>query len=116
MAHREYRQGRAGADELIQILWGDCRGITARAVRGAIGDAIGFFELVYPPDRTDQAVDFGNPKVLKSLTDLWKRVFRSKLISPEFCFSSRAELGLFNLLHRLRARVRTTATLERVLT
>jgi hypothetical protein len=38
---------------------------------------------------------------------------RHKTVNPEFAFYARAEMGLYNLLHLLRAKVDTSAILEK---
>lgn len=38
---------------------------------------------------------------------------RNKTVNPEFAFYARAEMGLYNLLHLLRARIDTTAILAK---
>ncbi len=40
------------------------------------------------------------------------RALRDKITNPEFAFISRTELGLYSLLHQLRARVNTRGVLE----
>ena len=59
-------------------------------------------------------VDFGKPKLLETLGRTMRRAVRHKLGNPEFAFTSRTELGLYSLLHELRARVDTRAIAERV--
>jgi hypothetical protein len=54
-------------------------------------------------------VDFGDGKVLEKLTRLSHDVMRNKLVNPDWIFSSRAEIGLYNVLHLLRAKINTTA-------
>jgi hypothetical protein len=38
---------------------------------------------------------------------------RNKTVNPEFAFYARAEMGLYNLLHLLRAKIDTSAILEK---
>jgi hypothetical protein len=59
-------------------------------------------------------VDFGDPKIMLTLVGLWKECLRNKFVCPDLIFASRAEMGLYNLLHRLRAKVDTTAILQEV--
>lgn len=59
-------------------------------------------------------VGFGETKLLTTLTTLWKQFLSQKVVNPELIFASRAELGLYNLLHRLGAKVDTTVILNKV--
>ena len=60
-------------------------------------------------------VDFGKTKHIDTLTALWKAFLRNKLVNPELIFASRAELGLYKLLHRLDVKLNTTEIMEKVL-
>ena len=63
---------------------------------------------VFPPsDANGSLVDFGQPVLLNTLFRIWRKALRDKLTNPEFAFITRAELGLYNLLHHLDARVNT---------
>ena len=59
-------------------------------------------------------VDFGDPKVLTKLTAMFRKSIQNKITNPEFAFTSRAELGLDNLLHRLQAKIHTGRIKERI--
>ena len=58
-------------------------------------------------------VDFSSDKLLKTMFRIWNDCLRSKTVNPEFAFYSRAEMGLYNLLHMLRARMDTSAVVEK---
>jgi predicted unusual protein kinase regulating ubiquinone biosynthesis (AarF/ABC1/UbiB family) len=76
-----------------------------------------FYRKVYPPDpRNDHRVfDFGNRAFLRQYMRESGKVFRTKGALPEYIFLVRAELGLYTTLHRLRARVHTSAIVRKYL-
>ncbi len=62
----------------------------------------------------DPVTDFGKGEALKVLGGALKKSLRDKLANSEFAFVSRAELGLYSLLHRLNSKVNITTTWQRV--
>ena len=68
--------------------------------------------LLYPEDNPE--VDFGKPDVLKVLAEAMRRAVQDKSSNPEFAFITRADLGIFSLLHRLGARVKVRGVWTRV--
>lgn len=71
--------------------------------------------ILYPEGHGVQPeVEFGKPDVLKVLTAAMKTAVQDKACNPEFAFLTRADLGLFSLLHRLGARVKVRQVWERV--
>lgn len=73
-----------------------------------------YLQYVMPTKGQKEPIDFGQPTVLESLTVLWEKVLKTCPPNPEVFFLCRQELGLFNVLHRLGARVATTAVTARV--
>lgn len=72
-------------------------------------------ELLYPRRKSgDQMVDFGEAKLLATLARCLRIALRDKLTNPEFAFISRADLGIYSLLHQLRARVTPAEIWRRV--
>jgi hypothetical protein len=72
-------------------------------------------DVLFPEaDGAGREVDFGKPKLLETLGRSLRRAVRHKMANPEFAFTSRTELGLYSLLHELRARVDTRAICEQV--
>ncbi len=55
------------------------------------------------PEGDQSVVNFGNASMLKALGRAMGATVRDKLANPEFAFISRADLGLYSLLHQLRA-------------
>jgi hypothetical protein len=64
-------------------------------------------DLLYPIPEEERLVDFGRPNLLNTLGGLLTKAVRNKLTNPEFAFLSRADLGIYSLLHQLGARVNT---------
>ena len=76
-----------------------------------------FYGRVYPPDleREGEPVDFADGAVIKAFMRESQNLTRAKATLPEYVFLGRAESGLYNTLHRLKARVRTSAIVRRYL-
>jgi hypothetical protein len=56
-------------------------------------------------------VDFGNPNLLRKIVHLWAESIKSEAVNQEFAFYGRAEMGLYNVLHHLRAQIDTAQVL-----
>jgi len=68
-----------------------------------------FYRKVYPPGvEGEQPFDFGDPKFLQDFLSESTNLFRTKGILTELIFMGRAEMGLYQTLHRLQARVHTS--------
>ncbi|HSU56912.1 MAG TPA: AarF/UbiB family protein, partial [Candidatus Dormibacteraeota bacterium] len=52
-----------------------------------------------------EPTDFGDVKIFQEMSRLYKLFLSSKFLPPEFLFYSRAEMGLYLMLHRLGARI-----------
>jgi len=79
--------------------------------------SINFYGKVYPPDESQDALpfDFGNRSFLASYMSEIANLTQSKVALPEYVILARAELGLYQTLHRLRARVTTSRIVRRYL-
>jgi len=77
-----------------------------------------FYGTVYPPDveRDDDRVDFSDADIIKLYVRESQNLMRAKATLPEYVFLGRTESGVYNTLHRLKARVRTSAIVRRCLT
>jgi hypothetical protein len=82
--------------------------------RGSLKAFIEYFQPLMPPKSQTEPVDFGQTAVLECMTDLWDKVLRTCSPNPEVFFLCREELGLFNVLYRLGAKVPTAEITERV--
>jgi len=101
---RTWRQGDKEAARVLRLVFGP-RIPYARA-RKMLPTLEVMTSVLYPEGKdADPLVDFGKAQSLKVLAKTLKQALRDKVTNPEFAFISRAELGLFSLLHQLNARV-----------
>ena len=81
-----------------------------RVAKRVLEDAIDLYVMLFPSSSgTRNIVDFSDGSVLKKCAEIGNRNFRDKLMYPEFVFTSRAEMGLYNVLHLLGAKLDLTA-------
>jgi predicted unusual protein kinase regulating ubiquinone biosynthesis (AarF/ABC1/UbiB family) len=86
------------------------------ARRALISFADNFYRKVYPPEpEKQQLFDFGDAAFLQDYLRESKNLFRTKGVLTEFIFMGRAEMGLYQTLHRLRARVPTSQIVRKYL-
>ena len=77
--------------------------------RSLIKFAENFYRKVYPPDpKKDYRFDFGNREFLNDYLSESKNLFRTKGMLADLIFMARAEMGLYQTLHRLKAQVPTS--------
>ncbi|HSQ03318.1 MAG TPA: AarF/ABC1/UbiB kinase family protein, partial [Burkholderiales bacterium] len=83
--------------------------ITGGARRTLIRFAEHFYRRVFPPEpeRDNERFDFGDAAFLREYLQASQELVKSRGILPEYIFLARAEIGLYQTLHRLRARVAT---------
>jgi predicted unusual protein kinase regulating ubiquinone biosynthesis (AarF/ABC1/UbiB family) len=76
-----------------------------------------FYRKVYPPEmeREEDPFDFGDVAFLQDYLRESKNLFATKGLMREFIFMGRAEMGLYQTLHRLKARVRTSLIVRKYL-
>ncbi len=69
-----------------------------------------FYRRVYPPDGADADApfDFGNAAIVQEYMNEARNLVRSKVVMPEYTLLARSEMGLYHILHRLKARVHTS--------
>jgi hypothetical protein len=74
-----------------------------------------FYGRVYPPEpeRDADAIDFREPDLIRQYIRQCNAVTKTKGILPEYVFFARAEIGLYNTLHKLRSRVPMSAIVRR---
>src|SRR5438105_6926024 len=86
------------------------------ARRALIRFADNFYRKVYPPKPDkDQLFDFSDAIFLRDFLRESKNLFRTKGVITEFIFMALAEMGLYQTLHRLRARVHTSDIVRKYL-
>jgi aarF domain-containing kinase len=82
----------------------------AEAKRALVGFAERFYGRFYPwePEAEEVPIDFGEEGVMREYMRETMTLSRAQAALPEYVFLARAETGLYQTLHRLRARVRTS--------
>ena len=77
-----------------------------------------FYRRVFPPEveRDGDRFDFGDTEFLREYLRGSQELFKSRGTLPEYIFLVRAEIGLYQTLHRLKARVHTSRIVRRYLT
>ena len=109
---KSWNQGKAEAEHVIRLIWGKQKPVKqARDLLSSLEKSV---DILFPMKTGDAAVvDFGKAELLKAYGHNLRQVLRHKLINPEFAFLSRAELGLYGLLHQIGARVNAREVWER---
>ena len=67
-----------------------------------------FYRTVYSPEADAPAFDFSDAGILRVCMEESAKLIRAKGVRPEYVFLGRAEMGLYQTLHRLGSRVRTS--------
>lgn len=84
--------------------------------RALVKFASNFYRNVYPPDpKKDYRFDFGNREFLNAYLSESKNLFRTKGMLADLIFMARAEMGLYQTLHRLKAQVPTSQIVRKYL-
>jgi predicted unusual protein kinase regulating ubiquinone biosynthesis (AarF/ABC1/UbiB family) len=84
--------------------------------RALVAFAENFYRKVYPPDvKHHEPFDFGDPQFLNDFLAASKDLFRAKGVLSELIFLVRAEMGMYQTLHRLKAKVHTSAIVRKYL-
>src|SRR2546430_983900 len=84
--------------------------------RALIFFAENFYRKVYPPQaEQEKAFDFGDTSFLQDYLRESKNLLRAKGLLTEYIFMGRAEMGLYQTLHRLKARVPTSDIVRKYL-
>jgi hypothetical protein len=90
--------------------------VASAATSILIGFADNFYRKVYPPEPAQQQLfDFGDAAFLQDYLRESKNLFRTHGVLTEFIFMARGEMGLYQTLHRLRARVPTSLIVRKYL-
>ena len=109
-----HRESEERIREMARVILGPSARRRSARVPRVLRDFIRYYEMIYPLPGAKPIVDFGDDAIFKALARNLRGAMRSKLSSPEFAFSARAEMGLLSLLHQLGARVSTREIWERV--
>ena len=114
MADSRWEGNESGFADALQTIFGgrlDLEDPKSRPVLQAFEE---FFEHTMPPRDKRRPVDFGEAIVLDRMLNLWDKSLRAAVPNPELFFFCRAELGLFNTLNRLGAKIVTTDVARRI--
>jgi predicted unusual protein kinase regulating ubiquinone biosynthesis (AarF/ABC1/UbiB family) len=109
---RTWRQGEKQAEKLLALVFGP--GVPFRRAKKMIPTLEVMADVLFPERDPSAPVDFGKGDSLTMLGRALKVALRDKLTNPEFAFVSRAELGLYSLLHRLDAKLNVREVWQRV--
>lgn len=103
---RSWRESEKATQHVLRLVFGES--VPYQRARKMLPMLEEMAEILHPLG--DQSVvNFGNAKMLHALGRAMGATLRDKLANPEFAFISRADLGLYSLLHQLRARVNCKA-------
>jgi predicted unusual protein kinase regulating ubiquinone biosynthesis (AarF/ABC1/UbiB family) len=102
---------------LIEERYSPAKPLSAAGAKAFVAFAREFYGRVYPPDEALDEVpfDFSDAEFLREYTRRSTAMLRARVALPEYLFFSRAETGLYQTLHRLKARVRTSKLVRRYL-
>lgn len=95
---------REKSRRIAELAWGPKVAGRPRVMRKLLAGTKELYDRVF---EVNGRVDFGDAEVLRKLIQLWSESIRSKAVKPEFAFFGRAEMGLYNVLHQLRAKIAT---------
>jgi len=94
--------------EIIRVIFGQKVSSNEPHVRRCMDGIRRFYDEFHPLEKTQKALNLADPQFMNRMAQLAKTLLKNKFLSPEFLFLSRAESGMCNLLHILKARVLTT--------
>jgi len=103
--------------QLLEKYYRDAgRKLTPATRQALIRFADNFYRKVYPPRaKGGQSFDFAEQKFLQVFLAESRNLFRTKAALPDLIFMVRAEVGLYQTLHRLKARVPTSTIVRKYL-
>jgi predicted unusual protein kinase regulating ubiquinone biosynthesis (AarF/ABC1/UbiB family) len=108
---RTWRESESAARHVLALVFGgDVPYQRARKMLPMLEE----MAAILHPEGEQSVVNFGNASMLKALGRAMGATVRDKLANPEFAFISRADLGLYSLLHQLRAHVNCKEIWRRV--
>jgi len=91
--------------------------LTPAARQALVDFSRNFYGRVYPPEPAldERPFDFSDPQFMKDYMRGTLRITRARGALPEYVLFSRAETGLYQTLHRLGSRVRTSRIVRKYL-
>ncbi len=105
---REWVHDAALFAGIIRVVFGPSVSPDEPRVRRCMNGIRRFYDEFHPLTQGAAPLDLGDPKFMEGLNQLARTLLKNKFLSPEFLFLSRAESGMCNILHALKARVPTT--------
>jgi predicted unusual protein kinase regulating ubiquinone biosynthesis (AarF/ABC1/UbiB family) len=108
---RTWRDSENAARHALGLVFG--RNVPFRRAHKTLPMLEEMAEILHP-EGDQSVVNFGNAKMLHTLGGAMGVILRDKLANPEFAFISRADLGLYSLLHQLHAHVNCKEIWRRV--
>jgi predicted unusual protein kinase regulating ubiquinone biosynthesis (AarF/ABC1/UbiB family) len=108
---RTWRKSEKAAQHVLGLVFG--RDVPFRRARRML-PILEEMAAILHPEGDESVVNFGNAGMLKMLGRAMGATLRDKLANPEFAFISRADLGLYSLLHQLHAHVNCKQIWRRV--
>jgi predicted unusual protein kinase regulating ubiquinone biosynthesis (AarF/ABC1/UbiB family) len=111
---RVWLRGEEERRRMARLIWGRRVLDKPRLAKELLQGAIDFYGMLFPGlTGTRRVVDFSDTKILNAMFGIFNANVRNKMVNPEFAFYARAEMGLYNLLHLLRAKIDTSAILAK---
>ena len=91
--------------------------LTKKALAALSKFSEGFYGRVYPPEPEKEGtpIDFSDVSILRDYMSQSHNMLHSKVGLPEYIMLARAETGLYQTLHRLKARVHTSRIVRQYL-
>ena len=112
---RSWRQSDAAARQFLELVFGT--EVPYRRARKLLPVLERSADFIFPQGPSaNPAVSFRDPELLNFAKNNSRQVFLDRLYPVEYAFVSRAEMGLWHLLHELGARVNVGAIWRRVTT
>ncbi len=109
---RSWRKGDREARRILGYIFG--AGVPYERARRMLPALETVAAILFPRGTEGALVDFRKPELLGALGGALKKAVRDKVTNAEFAFLSRAEIGLYSLLHQLGARVDVASVWRRV--
>ncbi len=115
MIHRSWRSSDAATRRFLGLVFG--AKTPHRHAQKALPILEASADFLFPQGPSaNPVINFGDRKLFEVAASNSKQVLRDRLHNPEFAFISRAELGLYLILHELGAKVNMRAVWHRVST
>lgn len=105
---REWLQDKTQYDEIVRVLFDRKTKKNAADVRRCLEEIGDFYNKYHPLTEPHKTLDLGDKRFMDSVTELAGVLLRNKFLVPEFLFLARTDAGMCNLLHLLKAQLKST--------